>query len=126
MNSEPVNTLLLDQSRIETRYSLDDLPIHILFELQAARTPDHIAAIYEQEQLTYRELNEYADKVGALLRGQGAVPGDFIPIVMHKGLNFLISMLAILKSGAAYVPLTPIGRWTESVTYLRMLTVPAL
>jgi amino acid adenylation domain-containing protein len=78
-----------------------------LFEEQARRTPDAIAAAFEDDQLTYRELNRRANAVAAYLRSMGAGPEARVGICVHRSLEMLVGLLGILKSGAAYVPLDP-------------------
>ena len=100
-------SLLLHPGDKDIQGLLDNRPVHRLFEKQAGSTPERVAAIHEREQLTYRELNDYADRLSCELERRGVAAGHFVPIVMPKGLNMLIAMLAIMKSGAAYVPVDP-------------------
>ncbi|HSF42718.1 MAG TPA: amino acid adenylation domain-containing protein [Thermoanaerobaculia bacterium] len=82
-------------------------PLHRLFEVQARKTPSRIAAVCGDQRLTYRDLDHRASRLCALLRELGAGPGQFIGILEERNLDFLTAMLAILKSGAAYVPFDP-------------------
>jgi non-ribosomal peptide synthetase component F len=71
-------------------------------------TPKKIALQFEDTVfITYAELNSLADHAAAALRGLGTRRGDFIPISIHKSPELVIAILAILKSGAAYVPIDP-------------------
>ncbi|MBN1866413.1 amino acid adenylation domain-containing protein [Candidatus Sumerlaeota bacterium] len=81
--------------------------VHHLFEDQAARTPDRIAVEFEDESLTYEELNRRADRLAARLRRAGAQRGNLVAIYVERSLDIAIGPLAVLKSGAAYVPLDP-------------------
>ncbi|WP_268626158.1 non-ribosomal peptide synthetase [Paenibacillus alvei] len=88
-----------------------DFPVHTpfprLFEQQVVRTPNHIAASYDGEQLSYRELNERANRLAHFLRSRGIKSGQFVAVMCERNLDWLTSLLAILKSGAAYVPIDP-------------------
>ena len=78
-----------------------------LFEQQAAATPHAIAVAFEAQTLTYGQLNRRANRLAHALIGQDVGPGDFVGIALPRGLDLLVAMLAVLKSGAAYVPLDP-------------------
>ncbi|HEY0015276.1 MAG TPA: amino acid adenylation domain-containing protein [Longimicrobium sp.] len=84
-----------------------DCCIHQLFEAQAARTPDAVAALHEHDSLTYAALNERANRLAHHLRGLGVGPEVRVGICLRRGLDLLVSMLAVLKAGGAYVPLDP-------------------
>ncbi|MCG8366698.1 MAG: amino acid adenylation domain-containing protein, partial [Pseudanabaenales cyanobacterium] len=84
-----------------------DKCIHQLFEEQVERTPDAIAAVFEQQQLTYQELNAKANQVAHYLQSLGARPEDLVGICAERSLEMVVGLLAILKAGDAYVPLDP-------------------
>ena len=90
----------------ETAYPQDRL-IHELFEEQVERTPAAVAVMYEDQSLTYAELNAKANQLASYLREQGVTAGQLIPILMPRSLQMLIGQLAVLKIGAAYVPIDP-------------------
>ncbi|MGE5321731.1 MAG: amino acid adenylation domain-containing protein, partial [Actinomycetota bacterium] len=79
--------------------------IHHLFELQAQITPDHVAAVDEALRLTYRELNKRANQLSHLLISAATRTEEGIGILLGRSVHFLVGMLAVLKAGAAYVPL---------------------
>ena len=79
--------------------------MHELFEAQAARTPDAIAVVHEHAQLTYAELNTRANRLAHHLRTLGVKPNTFVAIAVERSIELVIAELAILKCGAAYVPL---------------------
>ncbi|WP_159888659.1 non-ribosomal peptide synthetase, partial [Paenibacillus puerhi] len=81
--------------------------IHGLFEEQAQRTPEQIAVRFEDEQLTYRELNERANRLARRLRAEGVKPGDMVAVLTERSLEMLVGIYAILKAGGAYVPIDP-------------------
>ncbi len=79
--------------------------VHQLFEAQAARTPEAIAAIFEDERLTYSELNAKANQLANYLRKNGVAPGSLVAICVDRSMHILIALLGVLKAGCAYVPL---------------------
>ncbi|MEG4350112.1 amino acid adenylation domain-containing protein [Microcoleus sp. LAD1_D3] len=81
--------------------------IHELFAAQTERTPDAVAAICENEQLTYRELNAKANQIAHYLQTIGVKPEVLVGICLERSLSMLVAILGILKVGAAYVPLDP-------------------
>lgn len=81
--------------------------IHELFAEQVARTPDATAIVFDDQQLTYAELNGRADRLAARLRGHGAGPDVLIGVCVERSLDMMIALLGIHKAGAAYVPLDP-------------------
>jgi amino acid adenylation domain-containing protein len=87
----------------------DHLPecIHQLFEEQVERTPDAVAVVFEQQQLTYRELNSRANQLAHYLRTLGVSADVLVGICIERSLDMLVGLLGILKAGGAYVPLDP-------------------
>ena len=84
-----------------------DRCIHELFEAQAARAPGAVAVRFEEESLTYRELNERANQLAHSLRRRGVGPEVRVGICLESSLEMVVSILAVLKAGGAYVPLDP-------------------
>lgn len=82
-------------------------PVTRLFEEQVDRTPDHPALSYRTTTLSYRELDELANGLAAELAEAGVRRGDVIPLVLVNSLELPLSMLALLKLGAAFVPCDP-------------------
>ncbi|WP_159396289.1 amino acid adenylation domain-containing protein [Streptomyces sp. Sge12] len=83
---------------------------HVLTRLideQCERTPDAPAVRFEGAELTYRALDTEAERLCAVLRERGAGPGAFVGLLMERSLALPVVLLAVLKSGAAYVPLDP-------------------
>ncbi|WP_163777850.1 non-ribosomal peptide synthetase [Myxococcus vastator] len=89
-----------------------DLPLpgslHGLFEQQAARRPNATAVRFESRALTYRELDEQANRLANHLRQLGVEPGHRVGIFLERSVELLVGLLGILKAGAAYVPLDPL------------------
>jgi amino acid adenylation domain-containing protein len=87
--------------------------VHELFEAQAERTPDAIAITCEKQSLTYAQLNVRANQLAHFLRNRGAGPEVLVAMYMDRSLDMVAAILAIVKAGAAYVPLDstyPLGR----------------
>ncbi|HET8842497.1 MAG TPA: amino acid adenylation domain-containing protein, partial [Ktedonobacteraceae bacterium] len=84
-----------------------DLCLHQLVEQQARRSPDAIAVMYEEEQLTYHELNRRADQLALYLRQQGIRQEIVVGICLERTPMLLVALLAVLKAGGAYLPLDP-------------------
>ena len=81
--------------------------VYELFEEQVERAPDEIAVRFGREELSYSELNRRANQLARYLRGMGVGPEVLVGIFTDRSLEMLIGLLAVLKAGAAYVPLDP-------------------
>ena len=81
--------------------------VHELFEEHAAKTPVALAVDFEGQQLTYEQLNHRANQLGRYLNKLGAGPDARVGVCMERSLEMVAGLLAILKAGAAYVPLDP-------------------
>ncbi|MGX4727874.1 amino acid adenylation domain-containing protein, partial [Pseudomonas corrugata] len=84
-----------------------DRTIHSLFEARAAAQPRAVAVVHEGQSLTYGELNIRANQVAHRLLALGVFPDDRVAICVERGLDMIVGLLGILKSGAGYVPLDP-------------------
>jgi len=84
-----------------------DRCIHQLFEEQVARTPQAVALVFENQQLSYRELDERANQLAHHLITLGVGPEVLVGICLERSLELIVGLLGILKAGAAYVPLEP-------------------
>ncbi len=101
-------------NQTETEYS-KELTIVDLFEEQVEKTPDNIAVVFEDQQLSYKELNQKANQLAHYLislktgADNGALIADnsLVGICVERSLEMVIGLLGILKSGSAYVPLDP-------------------
>lgn len=81
--------------------------VHQLFDQQVERTPDAPAVMFGQETLSYRDLNFRANALANLLRSQGLGPDSVVGICVQRSFDMVASVLAVLKAGAAYLPLDP-------------------
>ncbi|WP_159882426.1 non-ribosomal peptide synthetase [Paenibacillus puerhi] len=84
-----------------------DRLIHQGFERKAAETPDHPAIITDHETVSYRELNERANRIARCLRETGVGPGTHVGLLVSRSVGMIAAMLGIAKSGGAYVPMEP-------------------
>lgn len=96
--------ILLGWNQTARNYSQDRL-VHQIFESQAATTPDAIAVVYEEKQLTYRELNTRANHLAHFLKKHGVGPEVPVALCMDRSLDMIVGVMGILKAGGAYVPL---------------------
>ena len=81
--------------------------IHHLFEAQVELTPDAVAVVFAEQQLTYRELNARANQLAHYLKSLGIEPEALVGICVERSLEMVVGLLGILKAGGAYVPLDP-------------------
>ena len=98
--------LLKDWNNNQVDYPQDKC-IHRLFEQQVEKTPNHLAVVFEQEQLTYQQLNQRANQLAHYLQQIGVKPETKVGICLERSSEMVIGLLAILKAGATYIPLDP-------------------
>ena len=84
-----------------------DKTIQQLFEEQVEKTPDNIAVVFEDKQLTYSQLNERANSLARLLRKKGVKPDSIVGLLVERSLEMIIGIFGILKAGGAYLPIDP-------------------
>jgi amino acid adenylation domain-containing protein/non-ribosomal peptide synthase protein (TIGR01720 family) len=106
LSEEEEKTLLVDWNDTQVDYPQEKC-IHQRFEEQAEKTPDAIALVFENLHLTYRELNDRAERLAHYLQSLGIKPDVIVGICMERSLEMVIGILAILKAGGAYLPLEP-------------------
>lgn len=91
--------------------------LHQLFEAQVERTPQTVAVVFEGQKLTYKELNNRANKLAHYLQKLGVKPETKVGICVERSLEMVIGLLAIQKAGGAYVPIDPTYP-TERINYI--------
>ncbi|MFJ5818483.1 amino acid adenylation domain-containing protein [Streptomyces sp. NPDC093108] len=91
----------------DTAENLPEGALHALFAAQAARTPEAVALVREDRRLTYRELDGAANALAHRLVADGVRPGDAVGLLFDRSFAYVITVLAVLKSGGVYVPLDP-------------------
>lgn len=84
-----------------------DQCIHQMFEEQVERTPDAVAVVFEDTELAYRELNDRANQLAHYLRDLGIGPDVFVGILLERSIEMMVSVLAVMKAGGAYLALDP-------------------
>ena len=98
--------ILVDWNSTDRKLS-DARSVHAMIEAQVEQTPGRTALVSAGLQMTYREVNAAANRLASRLRSRGIGPGHFVPILMEASAEVLIAELAVMKSGAAFVPLDP-------------------
>ena len=106
LSKEEENQLLVEFNDTHTDYPMNQTIVS-LFETPAAITPDNIAIEFEGEQITYLELNKRANQLAHYLTKKGIKGDKLVPLCVERSIEMIISVLGILKTGAAYVPLDP-------------------
>ena len=106
LSKEEKKRILIDFNGTEADYPKDK-SIHELFEAWAERSPESIAVIFEDQQLTYRELNEKANQLARFLRDKGGKPGDIVAVMVERSIEMIIGIMGIIKAGGAYLPIDP-------------------
>ena len=104
--TESEQQLLFDWNNTQAEYS-KDICIHSLFEEQVAKTPNAVAVVFEQQELTYQQLNQRANQLAHRLQTLGVDPEALVGICVERSLEMVVGLLGILKAGGAYVPLDP-------------------
>ncbi|MEV6908770.1 amino acid adenylation domain-containing protein [Amycolatopsis sp. NPDC051071] len=95
------------RSFTEAAESTPEITLPALFEHQAAETPDAVAVVFEDRELTYRELNARANRVARELVRRGAGPETVVGLSLPRSAELVVALLGVLKSGAAYLPIDP-------------------
>ncbi|WP_189457513.1 amino acid adenylation domain-containing protein, partial [Aquimarina muelleri] len=104
--SDKENELLEIFNETSVAYPKDKTVID-LFTQHVINTPDAIAVVYENEELSYKELDKRSNQLARYLQEQGVVPNTLVGICLERSLEMLIGIFGILKSGGAYVPIDP-------------------
>ncbi|NJO94018.1 MAG: amino acid adenylation domain-containing protein [Hydrococcus sp. RM1_1_31] len=99
--------LLVEWNNTEAEYPQDRC-IHQLFEEQVEKTPDAVAVAFEDQQLTYRELNNKANQLARYLQQLGVKTEVKVGIYLERSLEMSLAILGVLKAGGAYIPIDPI------------------
>jgi len=113
----PESEKALLQKWNETATQEPNLCVNQLFETQVTKTPEKIAVIFEDQKLTYQELNEKANQLAHHLRKLGVKPDVLVGFCLERSLEMIIGVLGILKAGGAYVPID-LNYPTERIDYM--------
>ncbi len=115
---EAEESLVLDHFNRTANARARETTLHRLVEDQAAKSPDAVAVVYENRTLTYRELNEQANRLAAYLRESfGVKTGDLVGVLTGRSEHMIVALLGIIKAGAAYVAINPHHPW-EMIDYM--------
>nr|MDZ8007541.1 amino acid adenylation domain-containing protein [Nostoc sp. DedSLP05]MDZ8097380.1 amino acid adenylation domain-containing protein [Nostoc sp. DedSLP01] len=106
LRAQEKQQLLVEWNDTGVDYPFDKC-IHSLFEQQVQRTPDAVAVVFENQQLTYEQLNTSANQLAHYLQSLGVKPDVLVGICVERSLEMVVGLLGILKAGGAYVPLDP-------------------
>jgi amino acid adenylation domain-containing protein len=113
LTGEEERQLILDFNNTDSEYP-GDKPIHVLFEEQVRRTPDHIALVGmghgldDRPAITYHELNKQSNRLAHQIREKSGGPDTIVGIMVNPSIEMIIGILGILKAGSAYLPIEPI------------------
>ncbi|HEX8692393.1 MAG TPA: amino acid adenylation domain-containing protein, partial [Longimicrobium sp.] len=119
-----------ERRRVVEEWNATDAPrpdacLHELFEAQVERTPDAAALTFEDQTLTYAELNARANRLAHHLRGRGVGPDVRVGLCVERSLEMMVGLLGVLKAGGAYVALDP-EYPEERLRYMLVDSEPAL
>ncbi|HEY0014879.1 MAG TPA: amino acid adenylation domain-containing protein, partial [Longimicrobium sp.] len=106
LSDEERRLVVEEWNRTDTPYPAESY-IHEMFETQAGRTPDRVAVVYEDRELTFGELNARANRLAHHLRGLGVGPDVRVGICVEREPELVVAVLGVLKAGGAYLPLDP-------------------
>ncbi|MEI6628852.1 MAG: AMP-binding protein, partial [Alphaproteobacteria bacterium] len=95
--------ILIEWNDTKVEYP-QDKTVHQLFEEQVEKTPDNIAVVYEEQELTYQQLNQKANQLAHYLRTLGVGSGELVGIYIDSSPYMIVALLAVLKAGSAYIP----------------------
>ncbi|NOQ25380.1 MAG: amino acid adenylation domain-containing protein [Bacteroidales bacterium] len=98
--------LLIDFNNTDAVYPKDKT-IYELFEEQVDKSPDNVALILQEKEMTYKELNEKSNQIARLIVKQGVKEDDIVGIMVDRSFEMIIGIIGILKSGGAYLPIDP-------------------
>jgi amino acid adenylation domain-containing protein len=117
LSSQEYNALLQIGNGTKTSFVSELSNLVALFEAQVTRTPQAIAVIDEQEQLTYQQLNQRANQLAHILRRRGITSETCVGVCLERSCHLVAAILAILKAGGAYLPIDP-GTPTERILFM--------
>jgi len=118
---------LIDHSRTSgtTARDVPSTTVPPLFEMQVRRAPHAVAVVCGSAEITYGELNTRANRLAHLLRERHVAPGRFVAVCLPRSVEFVVTVLGVLKAGAAYLPMDP-GTPADRVAFMVEDARPAL
>lgn len=106
LSSEDRERLLQNFNKTDWDYRQEETLVS-LFKKQSDHYPDHIAIVYQGQSISYRELDQKSNQLANLLINRGVKQGVYVPVWLDRSLEWIIAILGIIKTGAAYVPIDP-------------------
>ena len=106
MSEEERNKVLYEFNDTHSEYPRDKT-IHQLFEEQAAKNPNNVALVYNNELMTYGELNAKSNQLARRLQEKGVIPDGIVGIMAEPSIEMIVGIMGILKAGGAYMPIDP-------------------
>ncbi len=103
---QEMQKILYDFNDTSVDYPRDKC-VHEFFMEQARKTPDEVAVVFEERQITYKELDEMSNALAHVLQEKGVQRGDIVPLIAQRSYYILVAMLGIMKVGGAYMPIAP-------------------
>ncbi|AOY79166.2 amino acid adenylation domain-containing protein [Moorena producens JHB] len=116
LTAKEQDQLLVEWNNNQISYPQEQC-IHHLFYEQVKKTPEAVAVVFENQQLTYRQLNNRANKLAHYLQKLGVKPDAMVGLFLNRSLEMIVGLLGILKAGGAYVPIDPTYP-TERIAYM--------
>lgn len=107
LNSQQQQTALIQRGSLNSSALVEHSYIHELIEQHAEQSPDALAVTFENESISYRELNERANQLAHYLITVGVKPNSLVGICIERSIEMFVGILAILKAGGGYVPMDP-------------------
>lgn len=104
LSEEERNKILINFNDTKSQY-LYDKTLQEMFETQVEKTPTQVAVVFEEKQVTYKELNERSNKLARLLKSKGLEKNDVVGVMVGRSIEAIIGILAVLKAGGTYLPI---------------------
>ena len=120
------NPIPLDRVQTTGDESVLGMRVHELIEAQVRVTPENVAVSFDNDYLTYQQLDRRANQLAHYLRSMGIGPGTCVAVFLERGLPMVVALLATLKSGAAYLPMDPMFPQDRLAFMLRDARVPVV
>ena len=106
LSQAEMRQILVDFNDTKAEYPSDKTVVE-LFEEQVEKTPERVAVVYEDEEITYEELNRKVNQLAYKLRELGVRPDEKVAIITQRSIEMIIGIYGIIKAGGAYVPIDP-------------------
>ena len=102
-NLEQISSMILSERYYRKEEFPKDKTVHELFLEQVHRTPDHVALVYQEQSMTYQELNDKAEALAEVLVEKGVVEDKIVSILIEQSIDLMVSILGVLKAGGAFL-----------------------